>query len=397
MSAYFPDAELLKHVAVRPENELLLLCARPRGVEDAAGRVRELTRAGIDWELLYRLAQRHAVLPLLYRGLEANAHGASPQGFRERLREKFRENATRNTLLAGELVRIARRFESEGVAVLAYKGPALAVQAYGNLSLRRFIDLDIIVRRRDVAHAGALLRSLGFGKPEGLTESQEEFLLRRQHNLAFTRDAGKLIVELHWEVAPAAFADVPLGARAWERAVRVPLFGGEVQSLSPEDLLLALCVHGTKHLWERLAWVCDVAALLASQTNFDWPSVIRQAHDSRIERMLYLGLHLAHGLLGARVPDEARTADADSVVARLTAEVTRGLFDEAGYEPASLARSVKFNLRARRRLRDRADYLRFILTPTDGDLTALRLPPQMSFVYYLLRPFRLVLKRDAGH
>jgi hypothetical protein len=397
MSAHSPDAELFKLVAVRPENELLLLCARARGGADAAGRIGELARAGIDWEFLYRLAQRHAVLPLLYRGLEANAPGAAPPEFRQRLRGKFRENATRNTLLAGELLGIARLFESEGVPVLAYKGPALAVQAYGDLSLRRFIDLDIIVRRRDVGRAGALLRSLGFSKPEGLTESQEEFLLRRQHNLAFTRDAGRLIVELHWEVAPAPFADVPLGVRAWERAVSVPLFGGEVRSLSPEDLLLALCVHGTKHLWERLAWVCDVAALLDSQASLDWPFILRQAHDSRVERMLYVGLHLARGLLGAHVPDDVRPTDADSVVAGLTAEVTRGLFEEAGYEPASLVRSVKFNMRARRRLRDRAKYLRFILTPTDGDLTAVRLPSRMSFVYYLLRPVRLVLKRDAGH
>jgi hypothetical protein len=397
MPAHLPDAELFKHVAVRPENELLLLCARPRPDAEATGRIRELARGGIEWEFLYRLARRHAVLPLLYRRLEAHAPGAAPREFRERLREKFRENATRNTLLAGELVGIARLFESEGVPVLAYKGPALAVQAYGDLSLRRFIDLDIIVRRRDVGRAGGLLCSLGFSKPEGLTESQEEFLLRRQHNLAFTRDAGKLIVELHWEVAPAAFADVPLGARAWERAVAVRLFGGDVRSLAPEDLLLALCVHGTKHLWERLAWVCDVAVLLDSQGGLDWSSILRQAHDSRVERMLYLGLRLAQGLLGACVPEDVRPTDSDSVVEGLAAEVTQALFDGAEYAPASLARSVKFNLRARRRLRDRAEYLRFILTPTDGDLTALRLPSGMSFVYYLLRPVRLFLKRDAGH
>lgn len=383
---------------MRPENELLLLCARVHaGDEAAAERIRELAQARIDWEYLYSLAQRHAVLPLLYRGLEANAPGAAPQDFKNKLRQKFRDNATRNLLLAGELVRIARLFESEGLQVLAYKGPALAVQAYGELSLRRFIDLDVIVRRRDVGRAGVLLQKLGFNKPEGLTPSQEKFLLRCQYNLAFTRDGGRLIVELHWELASFRFASVPLGESVWERAVAVGLTGGEVKSLSPEDLLLALCVHGTKHLWERLGWVCDVAALLNSQTNLDWPLIARRAQDSRVERMLYLGLRLARGLAGADVPDGLLPPHAERDVEGLAFEVTKGLFDGAVYEPASFARSVRFNLRARGRVREKIEYLRFILTPTDGDLTALSLPGSMSFIYYVLRPLRLVLKRTAGH
>jgi hypothetical protein len=398
MSALSPAAELFKHAAARPENELLLLlCARREVGAEASERIRELSRAGIDWELLSRLARRHAVLPLLYRGLEANAPGAAPKEFSRKLREQFRDNATRNVLLAGELLRITRLFESEGAHVLAYKGPALAVQAYGELSLRRFIDLDVIVRRRDVGRAGELLQSLGFSKPEGLSKWQEKFLLRHQHNLAFTRDSGKLIVELHWEVAPAPFAAIPLGACAWERAVVVGLSGGEVKSLSPEDLLLALCVHGTKHLWERLAWVCDVAALLKSQTNLDWPFIVRQAHDSRVERMLCLGLLLAQGLLGAAAPDDVRQTRAYGEVAGLAVEVTKRLFCGGEHESASFARSVKFNLRARGRLREKFEYLRFILTPTDGDLTARSFPSGMSFMYYLLRPLRLIWKRNTGH
>lgn len=398
MPALFPDAELFKRAAVRPESELLLLCAhRGAGAAAAAGRISELSQTGIDWEYLYNLARRHAVLPLLYKGLEANADGAAPQDFWRKLRDKFRENATRNVLLAGELVRIARLFESEGVPVLAYKGPALAVMGYGELSLRRFIDLDVIVRREDVKRAGELLLALGFSKPEGLSESHEKFLLRRQHNLAFTRDAGRLIVELHWELAPAPFASVPLDARVWERAVAVALSGGEVKSLSPEDLLLALCVHGTKHLWERLAWVCDVAALINSRTTLDWSYVIRQAQDSRVKRMFQLGLRLARGLAGANVPEEVVGSRIDREAAGLADEVAKRLFEGADYEPSSFIRSVAFNLRARVRVREKMRYLRFILTPTDGDLTALQLPGSLSFVYYLLRPFRLVLKRNADH
>ena len=175
------------------------------------------------------------------------------------------------------------------------------------------------------------------------------------------------------------------------------LHGSEVRCLAPEDLLLALAVHGTKHLWERLAWVCDVAALLNSRAAPDWDFVLRRARESRVERMLYLALRLARGLLGAELPSEVLARTADPVVARLASEVAAALFAGGESEPAGFVRNVGFNLRARARLREKAAYLRFIFTPTDGDLTAVKLPAGMSFLYYFLRPLRLALKGGEGH
>ncbi|HYH85942.1 MAG TPA: nucleotidyltransferase family protein [Pyrinomonadaceae bacterium] len=388
----------MSSVPARAENELLLLCARTKVGEESAERVKALAAGVLDWDYLFLLAQRHAVLPLLYRQLNANARELLPPDFQKKLSAKFRENATRNMLLTGELTRIVKLFEAEGISTLAYKGPALAAAAYGDISLRRFIDLDIIVRKRDVRRARDILYTLGFRLAGDMSRSQEEILLRTQHNMAFTRDEGKLIVEVHWEVASQQFASVPVVERVWERAVKVALNGGEVKTLSPEDLLIALCVHGTKHLWERIAWICDVAELVGSHKQLDWPYVLRHARDAHVERMLHLGLRLAGGLLTAPLPDDIRkqTFD-DKAAAHLSSTVVARLFGGENYEPAGLLESVAFNLRARRRLREKLLYFRFIFKPTDGDLNALQLPPSLTFVYYLLRPFRLLRKGTAGH
>jgi hypothetical protein len=391
----FPDAELRKLAAARPEHGLLLLCAHRGSAADVRERVAELARPENDWHYLFLLARRHALLPLLYRSLEG-VEGV-PEEFRAKLREEFRKNATRNTLLAGEMARLARTFEAEGVPVLAYKGPALALAAFGDITLRRFVDLDVIVRHRDARRAGQLLQSLGYAKPDGLTESHKEFLLRRQHNLAYASDGGRMIVELHWEVAPAHFAAVPVEESVWERATAVRLFGAEVRCPSPEDLLLALAVHGTKHLWEKLAWVCDVAALVNSRADFDWPYVRRRAREARVERMLHLVLRLARGLAGARLPEGLDAKLDDVILAELSREVTAAMFSSAEPGPIGFVRNVRFNLRARDRLKERLDYLRFVLTPTDGDLASVSLPAGISFAYYLLRPLRLALKREARH
>ncbi|MDQ3744794.1 MAG: nucleotidyltransferase family protein [Acidobacteriota bacterium] len=397
MSARPEDSELKGSVASRGEHALLLLCARTKVCGEDARRIESLARGRLDWDYLLGLARRHTVLPLLQRQLEAHAGDSVPTEVRRALGEKFRDNAARNLLLAGELVRITRLLEAEGVGTLAYKGPALAACAYGDLSLRRFLDLDIIVRRRDVPRARSVLRALGFSAPCGLSQSQEDVLLRSQHNLALARDGGRLTVELHWDVAQRRFADVPLGESVWARAVSVRVGGGEVKTLAPEDLLVALCVHGAKHFWERLAWVCDVAELLGSTQNLDWPLVLALARDSRVERMLLLGLGLASGLLGAPLPEDlSRRARADAAAARLSREVARRMFDGAEFEPLGTVRGLRFNLSARPRLLDKVRYFRYALTPTDKDLAALRLPPKLTFAYYLLRPLRLLRKETGG-
>ncbi len=395
MAELFPDSDLRSHAEARAENGLLLLCAHRGDAASVAARRREVAARVSDLEYLYRLAHRHALLPLLHRGLEG-LEGV-PEGLSRRLRDDYRKNGTRNVLLAGELARVSKALKAEGVGALAYKGPALALQAYGDLRLRRFVDLDVVVRREDARRAGEVLGSLGYAKPEGLTESHEQFLLRHQHALAYTRDRGLLMVELHWEVAPAHFAAYALGEGVWARDAAVELYGSPVRCLSTEDLLVALAVHGTKHLWERLAWLCDVAALVNSHPELDWPLVRRLAREARVERMVNLALRLARGLLGAKLPEDILAELDDGVLKGLSAEVASAMFAGSEYVPVGLVRNARFNMRARARMRERLDYLRFILTPTDGDLTALRLPAWMSFAYYLLRPLRLAFKGEAAH
>src|ERR1044071_3703234 len=120
---------------LRRENALLLYLCAPCG-RTASYRDAGFARAGVfDWEYVVRLAERHAVEPLVYRALQTYARGAAPEPVRKALFDKYRANAARNVLLAGELLRVAKRFEAEGLGLLAYKGPALAVAAYRHLSL----------------------------------------------------------------------------------------------------------------------------------------------------------------------------------------------------------------------------------------------------------------------
>ena len=372
------------------EDALLVCCARTTVAPHVVTRLREFSATDLDWEYLFLLARRHAVVPLLYVQLERHAPDLVPQEFLRKLKQHYLENSARNTVLTAELCRLIRLFAAEGVEAIPYKGPALASFAYDNLALRRFVDLDVIVKKGDVLKAREILLNEGYTPTKSLSLAQQELLLRTQHNMQFARDNRRLIVELHWEVAPQLFASSVSAEQLWQDLVTIDINGTQVKTLSAGDLLFSLCVHGSRHLWERLSWICDVAELLARHT-FDWTRLIERAANADSERMFLLGLFLAEKLLDARLPPEVKQRCAtDERLESLADNVVEHLFNGTTHVPATSREIFKYNIRVRKTLSARARYLVYAFRPTDSDLGSRSFPSALNFVYYLIRPFRLI-------
>ena len=348
------------------------------------------TTAGeIDWEYLFQLARRHSVVALVYLHLQRHAVDPVPDHVLSKFKQHYIENSARNTVLTAELCRLISLFETAGIEAIPYKGPILGLFAYGDIALRRFVDLDVIVRKRDVLKAREILLASGYTPSKSLSLSQQNVLLRTQHNMQFSRDNHRLFVELHWEVAPHLFASTVNGERLWQDLITLDLNGTQVKTFSAEDLLFSLCVHGSRHLWERLGWICDVAELITSRP-LDWTTLLERATSADTERMFLLGVHLAERLLDAPVPAEVKQrCDSDPRLASLADNVIEHLFNGPTHVPATSREIFKYNIRVRKSLSARARYLLYMLRPTDSDLSSRSLPPSLNFAYYITRPFRL--------
>ena len=380
----------------RVEDELLLCGARTRSVPDVLARLRELAASDIDWEYLFLIARRHAVVPLLYLQLDRHAADLVPHEHLQKLKKHYQENSARNTLLTAELCRLIALLAEADIEAVPYKGPILALFAYDNLALRRFVDLDVIVPKADVLKARKILLDRGYTPTKSLSLNQQELLLRTQHNMQFSRDNHRLIVELHWEVAPHLFASPVSAEKFWRNLVTAELNGTRVKSLSAEDLLFSLCVHGSRHLWERLNWICDVAELI-SRHPLDWSSLLERADKSNSDRMFLLGLFLAEKLLQAPLPEKIRQrCDRDKQLEPLAAKIIEHLFNGVTHVPATSREIFKYNIAVRKSLTARTRYLVHMLRPTDSDLGTRSLPPGLNFAYYLMRPFRLLFKPGSS-
>ncbi len=396
----------------RPEVQLLLACARTAVSEATAERIRTLLRGNIDWAYVIERAKRNHVTPLLCQSLNEVCHDLVPAEVLKILRDYANANAHYNLYRTGELIKLVRLFEANGIPALPFKGPVLSLLAYRTLGLRDYGDLDILVRPQDVLRTQRLLIVHGYHLITPASDSQTEpHFSPRNKDLIFASVDGRVRVELHWRLTGKHF-DFPLDLDSlWERLDEVSLAGTMVRTLAPEDLLLYLCMHGSRHGWERLLWICDVAELLRTQPTMDWEWLSLEANRLGNSRTLSLGLILARDLLGLELSQQAwNKLHVDPAMESLALHLTESLFKDVEAD-TGISYWHNIHLRMRERLIDRLRlqlhygwrYLRLILIPNERDHAILGVPSALPFLYYLLRPFRLIgrfglleLKKRAG-
>jgi len=374
------------------EAELLICCATSLATPERTARVRAIVEAGVDWELATHLASVQAVMPLVYRYLTAELAGALPADAAGSLRRAFYGNSVRNLHLARELARLTALLERGGVEPLALKGPALAVSAYGAVALRQFTDLDLLVRKSEVGRAAGILLDEGYAPRAGY--GLDDLDRPGAYEIAMARAGALAEIDLHWRLIPPYFPFALDGEELWRRAVRVDLEGAAVRTLAPGDHLLYLCAHGAKHGWQALGGICDLAELIrAASPSIDWDDLRARAERAGAQRVLGLGLLLAHELLDAAVPADAiEAARREPAVVRAACGFIAYVNDPGDDGPGLYQRwSVPLRVIAAPGARLRYLAARALL-PSAADREFLRLPLALHPLYYLLRPFRVALK-----
>lgn len=376
-----------------PEGALLVECARVQMDAPRPDRIRAGVRAGLDWTRVLELARAHGMRPLLFHHLTRVCPGALGPAVLDEMRAGLRQNAARNLVLTRELRALLDMFAAESIQAVPYKGPALAEALYGNLALREFTDLDILVRPADVVRAKALMIARSYRPQYDLPEGLDVAFRRAYCEYTFTDHATGTIVEIQWDLAPRFFSLDFDSDGAWRRLGAGTIQGATVPALSPEDLLFVLCVHGSKHAWSQLEWICGVAELIGQHPRLDWDLVRALAARARAARMLRLGLALARDLLDAPLPrDVEQGVREDRGAGRLAAEIAGRLFEPDSASDGSFARAV-MHMRMREQWGDCVRYAwRLSSTPSARDWAMLSASRSSRALAYPVRLTRLAWK-----
>ena len=294
-----------------PEAQLLVLLARTSVNGTLHVEIQDRLRDQIDWDLLWRLARAHGVAPLVYRTLLSHGSGAVPKATLEAFRRHVQANTILNSLLTGELVSLVDAFAAKGIRAIPFKGPTLAVTAYGDPTLRECVDLDLIVEQSSILQARQLMWSRGYQLTSLVSSHGDE---QDEVFHSFVKKNGIFRVDLQWVMARRLFSFRLDRERFYDQLKPVRIGQKTVMALATEELLIVLCIHGSKHAWEDLKWVCDVAELLRRRRAIDWSRVLFLSQEWGSRRMLFMGLAMARTLFDTPLPrlvQDAIAADRD--------------------------------------------------------------------------------------
>lgn len=382
-----------------PELDLVLACSRVTMTLSARERIHKLLAGPLDWNRILSIATLHRLRPLFYKHLKTfGKEAAGPPAIWKSIEDHATHTMRRNFALTNELAKLLRIFREAGIPAIPFKGPILGLRTYGNVGLRPFHDLDLLVRRDDMLKAKKKMLELGYKAPWKQNDEWEAQHIETQLGCDFVSANGSINVELHWSFIQKWLAYEIDPEEIWARSEPFQVLGETTQVVALADLLPFLCAHGAKHHWERLFWIVDIAELVAAEKQTDWQLILKETAGNGSWRLLALGLYLAQNLLDAPVPNDVATAiNTDPAVGKLARQVGTWLFDENQRLASGSWRETKFYLLCKENWMDRTVYLQHLarvnLSPSDKDRAFVKLPRALNFLYPAIRPVRWLAQR----
>jgi hypothetical protein len=269
---------------MKSEDQLLFACTRQNFLERHQQRVLALCRTKtINWAVVYTTAQLHGVGPLVYINLSQcpRASLGLPSEIGDQLSRRVAENMLLKEWLAEKLSQGVAFFHRRAIDVMLIKGAALDVLVYNAPWYTVPYDLDLVIRpsRAEVSNqAQKEIRT--FFHRSGI-----EYDYFEHHDVMMN---GVLPIDFH---------------RIWADATQTEVQGYPVWVMSPEDMLISLCVNSCRKRFFRLKSLCDIAETINKyHDHLSWAKLSQKARAYSCEGIVYAALLATIMTVGCDLP-----------------------------------------------------------------------------------------------
>ncbi|MGM0889323.1 MAG: nucleotidyltransferase domain-containing protein [Bacillota bacterium] len=370
----------------------------------------------LDWELFLQLVRHHRVYPLIYSKLKNINEKLVPPNIIRILSQEYKKNTFQMLHLSGEMGQVSKLFIESKIRLLFVKGPVIADDIYGDISLRTSKDLDILISKSDLKRADELLLDLGYEREEipGLFDVWKWW----NHHISYIHPQKRIQIEIHWRLHPPPMKE-PSFNELWERRRESSLTSYPVYFFGKEDLFLYLVFHGVRHGWFRLRWLADIDQIIRNKNISEESNLLlKEFQHKHLGKQAYplinQTLILASQLLKTPIPDETYLLTKERRSRKL-ARLSILYIMEMGHLQMNQIKDSSSNYLRYLRLLINSNLKRFIyvnlykfsiksnvhkliffiqmLLPSSEDAKTLRLPKPLHFLYFPLHPFLWVWRK----
>ncbi|MGW8251540.1 MAG: nucleotidyltransferase family protein [Anaerolineales bacterium] len=292
---------------MRPEDRVLFACVRQDFSQEYQQAVRLLNRNhALSWELIFSKAERHGVASLVYVNLcqRSELQLDIPQQVVERYRLYTMQNAVRKEQRAQKLVEVLDCLTSYEIEAMLIKGGALDLLVYDHPAFSTLNDIDLVLRRRR----------------EDFTQSEMDDIMHDLHGSGVEYD----FYEHHdMTINGALPVDFDL---VWGEAKIIQYRDRDIWILSPEDMIISLCINSCRKRYFRLKSLMDIAETTHKIRGLRWDIVAEKARRYDCSSIVYTALLVADRTVGCTLPE---TILDNLSVSPVRAALIKGLVDYA--------------------------------------------------------------------
>lgn len=389
------------------ENALVLNCIRTGLGTQTPGQTYEILKGELNWSYILRKARQNNIAPLLYHNLQKlGTQDLISVDERKEFEMIYHSAGFRNAIFYEELKKILRFFEDRGISVIVLKGAVLAEEVFKNVALRQMGDIDLLVQEQDLDKSAGTLTQLGY-IPYEVRHSESWYKSHHHHLVPYFNPAKGIAIEIHRNIIPLESSFSIDTFKLWERSQHLRMGNINTKVLSPEDLIIHLCLHlsfcngfigGIKTLID----ISQAVRHYGERINWNW--LIREARERGFANFVFYPLYFTCEILNVDIAKAVldglkKGSKSKTFEVRLLKPMIRNILltDEAFsiFPKGYLALLCKEVLREVHTCTKIASILRKALQQNKGEadnasLSLLAMP--IRILHPILRPCNLILK-----
>ena len=342
---------------------------------------------------LHRLATLHGIIPQVYKTLQIYGH-LLDKTETSKIQKDQQHFLRMNLVLSAHLRTLTQTLDQHNFSYLSIKGATLAQELYHDISMRQFSDIDLFVNEKDIYALSECIVALGYTPVLPLSLLKRKKFLELDNDFSFRHTKTNALLELHWKLFPKRHKMSLPFSELHSRASKLSFQNRSIDTLSPEDNLLYLSLHGAKHIFERYEWVYDLDQLIRTYPLLDLIEVHERAKEIHVDAPFLLGIFLSHTLFDTPIPkafETHRTAHIQTLIDTTLSYYDQGFvfWDESDKKQARfLFLSELFQNKESKMIW----LFKSLFKTTPVDVITFNFPNKLAFLYPILRPFRLLYK-----
>jgi hypothetical protein len=341
------------------------------------------------WNALPDAAERHGMTAWVHVAVRNRAD--APADVRAAIEARAQAQRIRALHAVSQLTLLVRALLAAGIPSVALKGPLLSAWLYGDLGMRRFADLDLLIEPAQRERALRILGAAGYALRDGMSAATARVVYAGTGAWPLSHPAN-FAVDLHWRAQALGFP-APLPPRSvLQDSITIPGAGADIRIPCATHAAVLGLLHAAKHLWTSLELLLSIAHLIR-RPDVAWPRVYELAQRAGAWNACAVGMALTRELFDVEIPLSLRDRIHGERLAPLvrTAVSFLAMPDVAG---ATVRQEFHAHCASFDSITRRARYAAWrLFAPTPLESAWWPLPDRLAPLYAPVRLIRLALRR----